>query len=171
MKAEKQFLLDEINVQMQKSPTFLIAKYEKMTANRANEFRRDLRKYGAGMEIVRKRMLVKAARTAEQQLTLEQLPGHISLIFMGEDPLEATKAIFQYSEQNDNCLQVLGARFEGHLINAADVKRLSELPSKPQLRAQFLGLLEAPMGSTLAVMDALVSSIVYCLDNKAKESQ
>jgi large subunit ribosomal protein L10 len=52
------------------------------------------------------------------------------------------------------------------MYNAADVEIMSQLPSKDVMRAQFLGLLEAPMAQTLAVMEALISSVVYCLDNK-----
>jgi large subunit ribosomal protein L10 len=36
------------------------------------------------------------------------------------------------------------------------------------MRAQFLGLLEAVPAQTLGVMDALLTSVVYCLDNKSK---
>jgi large subunit ribosomal protein L10 len=32
-----------------------------------------------------------------------------------------------------------------------------------------LAVLEAPLSQTLAVMEALLSSVVYCLDNKAKQ--
>ena len=48
--------------------------------------------------------------------------------------------------------------------------RLSLTASKDEMRAQFLGLLEAPLAQTLAVMDAVLSSVVYCLDNKSKEA-
>ena len=45
---------------------------------------------------------------------------------------------------------------------------MSKLPSKDEMRAQFLGTLEAPMAQTLAVMDALLTSVVHCLNNKVQ---
>ena len=35
-------------------------------------------------------------------------------------------------------------------------KQISKLPGKDEMRAQFLGLLEAPMAQTLAVMEAVI---------------
>ncbi len=172
MKAEKQLLLDEIKVQLTHKPSFLIAQYEKLTANKANEFRREMKKYGVHLEMMRKRMLLKAAENATAaKLSIDLLPGHIGIIFINNDPVEATKAVLQFSSSNDNCLKLLGAQVDGQLVNASDVKRLSELPSKPQMRAQFLGLLEAPMAETLAIFEALLSSVVYCLDNKVQNEQ
>lgn len=170
MKHEKQLLLDEIKVRIQESPSYLIAQYAKLTANKANEFRRQMAKIGVDFEVVRKRVLVKAAENAGISLEVDALPGHIGIILPKSDPVEATKAVLQYSSSNENCFQLLGGRVEGLLVDAQDMKRLSELPTKPEMRAQFLGLLEAPMAQTLAVMDALLSSVVYCLDNKSKDA-
>ena len=64
-------------------------------------------------------------------------------------------------------MNVLTGYMDGKLYNAEEVKTLSELPSKDELRAQFVGLLEAPMGQTLGVFDALLTSVIHCLNNKA----
>ena len=171
MKHEKQLLLDEIKVHIQDSPSYLIAQYAKLSANKANDFRRQMAKIGVDFEVVRKRVLVKAASQAGIELTVDSLPGHIGIIMPRNDPIEATKAVLQYSDSNEGCFQLLGGRVDGLQVGAADMKRLSELPSKLEMRAQFLGLLEAPLAQTLAVMDALLSSVVYCLDNKSKDSE
>lgn len=170
MKHEKQLLLDEIKAQIAQSPSYLLTQYFKLSANKANEFRREMAKIGVNFEVVRKRVLVKAAENAGIALTLDNLPGHIGIIMPKNDPIEATKAVLQYSESHDNCFQLLGGKVEGHLIGLEDMKRLAKLPAKREMQAQFLGLLEAPMSQTLAVMDALLSSVVFCLDNKSKEA-
>lgn len=170
MKHEKQLLLNEIQVHIQESPSYLIAQYAKLSANKANDFRRQMAKIGVNFEVVRKRVLVKAAASAGISLSVDHLPGHIGLLLPTSDPIEATKAVLQYSDSNDKCFELLGGRVEGLHIGKEDMVRLSLLPAKPEMRAQFLGLLEAPMAQTLAVMDAVLSSVVYCLDNKSKEA-
>ncbi len=170
MKHEKQLLLDEIQGQVQHAPSYFIAQYAKLSANKANEFRRQMAKIGVDFEVVRKRVLVKAAAVAGIELSVDQLPGHIGLILPKNDPVEASKAVLQYSETNDNCFKLLGGKVDGIHVGAHDMKRISELPTKPVMQAQFLGLLEAPLAQTLAVMDALLSSVGYCLDNKSKDA-
>ncbi len=46
MKQEKQLLLDEIKDRSQHAPSYLIAQYAKLSANKANEFRRQMAKIG-----------------------------------------------------------------------------------------------------------------------------
>lgn len=169
MREEKQLLLDEVKNQIDSYPSFLIMRYLGLSANTANEFRRDVLKRGGTVEVMRKRILLKAANAAGVQLDLKALPGHIGLVFTGEDPIETTKLVFKYSEDTDKKIEVIGGRFEGQLYSGEDVEKLSKLPSKDEMRAQFLGTLEAPMAQTLAVMEALLTSVVYCLDNKSKQ--
>jgi large subunit ribosomal protein L10 len=49
------------------------------------------------------------------------------------------------------------------------VELISKLPTLLEMRAQFLGLLEAPMTQTLGTIQAMLTSVIYCLDNKAKK--
>ena len=171
MKREKELFLDEISSQVAEKPTFVITQYKKLTANQANKFRREVSKFGANFEVVKKRMLVKASEKIGVTIDEKTLDGHIGVLFTGEDPVEATKAIIDFSKDNDDCFDLVGARVEGALISKEDVHALSKIPPKDQLRAQFLGLLEAPMAETLGVMDALLSSVVYCVDNKINKAE
>ena len=48
------------------------------------------------------------------------------------------------------------------------MKMLSTLPSKDELRSQFIGLLEAPMVQTVSLLDNVISSLVTALEEKRK---
>ena len=41
-----------------------------------------------------------------------------------------------------------------------------KLPAKDEMRAQLLGLFEAPMSQTLSTMESLLTSVMHCLENK-----
>jgi large subunit ribosomal protein L10 len=169
MRNEKQLLKQEIKDKIDRYNSFVIMQYSRLTANTANDFRREIGKMGGDVEIVRKRVLLKAAKDAGIELDLSSLEGHVGLVFLGQDPIETTKTVFKFSQDRDKVIQVLGGRFEGQLYGGEDVEKLSKLPSRDEMRAQFLGLLEAPMAQTLAVVEAVLASVVYCLDNKAKQ--
>jgi large subunit ribosomal protein L10 len=171
MKSEKQILLDEIQGLIAHAGSFVIAQYGKLSANKANEFRKELAKVGANFEVVRKRVFIKAAESTGLNIDIDTIPGHIGIIFTESDPIEATKAVLKYSESNDKVFELKGAKFEGKLISAEQIVEISKLPGKDQMRAEFLGLLEAPMAQTLAVLDAVLSSVVYCLENKSNENK
>lgn len=169
MRQEKQLLLDEIKHQIDKYGSFVIMRYLGVKANTANAFRKDVANMGGNLEVVRKRVLIKAAEAAGVTLDLDALEGHIGLVFTGTDPLETAKVVFKYSKETNAAITVIGGRIDGQLYGATDVEMLSKLPGKDEMRAQLLGTLEAPMAQTLAVMDALLTSVAYCLDNKSKQ--
>lgn len=169
MRREKQLLLDEVKGQIERFNSFVIMSYTGITANAANDFRRQIANNGGSLEIVRKRILMKAAQAAGVSLDLEALPGHIGLVFAGKDPLETTKLVFKFRQEVGQGIEVVGGRFDGQLYSGPDMEALSKLPSKDEMRAQFLGTLEAPMAQTLAVMDALLTSVAHCLENKCQK--
>jgi large subunit ribosomal protein L10 len=171
MRHEKQLLLDEIKNKIVESKSFILTRYNKMKANSAWDFRGTIAKVGGDYEVVRKRILIKAAAEAGINLDINNLEGHIGVVFPGSDPIETTKVVFQYGQNNEKAVEVLGAHLDGRLYLAKDVETLSKLPGKNEMRSQLLGLFEAPMAQTLAVMEALLTSVIYCLDNKGKEEK
>lgn len=170
MRQEKQLLLDEIKGQIDQNNTFLIMRNHGIEANKANEFRDGLAKSGGQVEVVRKRIMIKAAKAAGVELDIKALTGHIGLIFAGKDPLETLKEAFKFSQENNKTIEIIGGQFEGKLHTAEQMEMLSKLPNLDGMRAELLSVLEAPLSNTLSVMNAIVASVVYCLDNKVKQS-
>ncbi|MGR3973195.1 MAG: 50S ribosomal protein L10 [Candidatus Rhabdochlamydia sp.] len=167
MRQEKQLLLDDIRDRISESKGFVLTRYNKMDPNLAAKFRFDLMKSGGEFEVIRKRILIKAASGAGLSLERSSLEGHIGIVFATQDLLETVKSVFQFKQGSQNAIDVLGGRFEGLLYSAEDMEALSKLPSKPEMQAQLLGLLEAVPSQLLGVIDALLSSVPHCLDNKS----
>jgi large subunit ribosomal protein L10 len=167
MRPEKKLLSTGIKDKIGASKGFLLARYAKMDPNVACKFRFALHKTGGDFEILRKRILMKAAEAAGCPLDKTLLGGHIGIIFAADDLLGTAKTVFKFKEEHNELLEVIGGRFEGQLYSAKDVEALSKLPTKDEMRAQFLGLLEAVPSATLGVIDALLTSVVHCLENKS----
>src|SRR6185436_13335362 len=89
------------------------------------------------------------------------LEGHLGVVYLGQDPIETTKAVFKFSQDRNQVVLVNAAQLEGKIYNSKDAEALSKLPGKNEMRAQLLSIFEAPMAQTLAVMDAILSSVVY----------
>jgi len=169
MKPEKQLLLDEVKGQFKQHSAYMILRYQGLNANMANTFRGEIAKLGGNFEVVRKRLLLKAADSMGVKLDLETLAGHIGLVFTGEDPIETAKTIFRFSQENEKSLDIIGGRLEGQFYDGAQIEMLSKLPGRDEMRAQLLATFEAPLSQTLAVIEALLTSIPHCLENKSKQ--
>ena len=169
MREEKQLLLDEITDKINDSTGFIVANYQEFTSARAREFRDAITEAGGDFEVVRKRVFLKAAETLGLKFELSQLNGHIGLIFANEDSTRLAKGAVKYSEDNSDCINVLGGKIDDQQCSAEDIIALAKLPSIDELRAQIVGLLAAPMGQTVAVLQSVLTSVLYCMEEKSKQ--
>lgn len=171
MREEKTLLLKEIKDQIDTFGSFVIMSYTGFTANSANAFREEVAKVGGSVEMVPKRVLMKAAEASGVSLDTIELPGHISLVFAGPEPFETAKLVFKFNKENGKKFTVIGGKFEGEVYNGDQVEALSNLPSKDEMRSQILGLFEAPMAQTLSTMEAILCSVIYALEEKVKKEE
>lgn len=169
MRKEKQLLIDEIVDQIEDANGFVVMSYEKIGANQNFDFRSSVREAGGNFMIVKKRVFAKALEGKDYSFNKDELPGHVALMLAGEDVVAATKAACDFAKGNKNLVEILGGLIEGSKCSSQDVVRISKLPGRDQMRSEFLGLLTAPMSQTLSVMDALLTSVPHCLENKANK--
>lgn len=166
---EKQLLLDEITQKIDPSVGFILTSYSTINANAMADFREKLVSAGGSFFAVKKRVFRKAAQAMDLKYELGELEGHLGLVVVEGSFLDATKALCAFSGENKEAIKILGGHFEGKKCSAGDVEQISKLPNQAEMRAQFLGLLEAPMSQTLATLEAIITSVIYCLDNKTKK--
>jgi large subunit ribosomal protein L10 len=151
------------------APSFIITRYKKLNPNVSSAIRKQLAAQGASMEVVRKRLLQKALEKVGVQRPRQELPGHISVVFMGGDPVATTKVLFQFIQENEDVITVLKGKLDGAVVSAEDVNMLSKLPGELEMRAQLIGVLQAPLTQTLGVMEALLSGVPSCLLQKSEK--
>lgn len=105
------------------------------------------------------------------KIDISHLKGNVGFVVATDNFLETTKELYNFKSDNKDLLEVLGGHYEGSFCSSSQVEMISKLPSLPEMRAQFLGTLEAPLSHTLGVVEAILTSVIYCLDNKAKDQQ
>lgn len=169
MRAEKQLLLDEIKEKIDKSSGFIALKYTNFTSARAREFRDKIVEAGGEFEVVRKRVFLKAAELANITFKEDDLEGHVGIAFAETDITQVAKSAVKYGEDTDQSISVLAGHIDGQPQSAEDVIAIAKLPSLPELRALFVGLLEAPMSQTVQVLNCALTGLLHCLEEKAKK--
>jgi large subunit ribosomal protein L10 len=165
MSAEKQALLDEVKEKIDLEDGFILASYDKLSANAVAGMRESFIKAGGDMFIVKKRIFAKAASEKKVEYSLDELEGHVFLAMAKGNFPAMAKEVFK-AVKSTKAVKVLGGYFEEKKCAASEVEQISNLPSLDEMRAQIIGLLEAPMSQSLATIDAVLSSVMHCIDNK-----
>lgn len=170
MREEKQLLLDEIKEKIEGATGFVALSYKNFTSARAREFRDKVAGMGGEFEIVRKRVFIKAAETMGIPFNVKAMTGHVGVIFAhNDDATVLIKGAVKFGEDNDSAVTVLAGHIDGAICTAEDVEAIAKLPGINELRAQFLGLIEAPMAQNAQVIQAVLASVLYCFEEKSKQ--
>ncbi len=153
MRAEKQFLVDEVAAQLATSNYLLIANFTGVTVEDATKVRTQLREHGAEYHVVKNSILTIAAKQANLPDSSQQLVGHTALVTGGKNPTGVAKVLVTFFKDFSK-LEVKAGVLDSKILTKAEVEALSKLPSLDGIRAQLLSLLSTPASSLVRLLDA-----------------
>jgi large subunit ribosomal protein L10 len=78
-----------------------------------------------------------------------------------------SKTLIKFADSNDK-LAIKGGMFEGRLMDIAGVKVLSQMPSKPELQAKLLAMINAPATQLLRTIQEPGAQMVRLLESLRK---
>lgn len=171
MRAEKNQLVQEIqNLAGLATGLFLIG-YKGLTAAEFEELRGELNKVGAQCHVIPNRLFKRAMKeNGVEAMDDYEVKLDNAMICGGDDVVAVAKVIKTFSKAHENA-PIRAGLIEDRLCSAQEVEQLAELPSKEALQAQLLGVLQAPAGQFVRVLNAKVASVVYALSAYLKEKE
>lgn len=131
----------------------ILVDYRGLTVKEMQGMRAKLREVGAEVRVYKNTLTARALIELEYPSMDEMLEGPTAFVFAGDEPVAPSKAIFDYAKEH-KALEVKGGLFEGHVVAAADVKRLASLPSREILIAQIMGALQSPVRNFMYLCNA-----------------
>ena len=99
----------------------------------------------------------------------EMLIGPVGLGFCRQNITGVAKAVTDYAKKNET-LAVKGGVMGDQVIDEAAIKSLANLPSIEVLRAQLLGLINAPASQLVGVVAGGVRQLVNVVNAYAEEN-
>ena len=144
---------------LERSTITVTADYTGISVNEMVHLRRQLRASGVEFTIIKNTLMGLAADAANRPLVKDIVQGPTAVAFGYEDPLDVAKAITDFVRINRSVLAVRGAIMgDGPVMSPAEVTRLASLPPRPQLIANLLGQLQAPIQRLLGVLNGPLQS-------------
>ena len=134
------------------SGAVVVTHYLGLTVAEMTDLRGRLRKEGAQIKVVKNRLAQKALDGAGGDAGHALFKGPVAIAY-GPDPVSAAKVVTQYAKDNEKFTVVGGLLGEVVLTQDA-VKSLATLPSLDQIRAQLIGLIQAPATKVAGVLQA-----------------
>ena len=167
MRAEKKYLIDEVETHLKKSDYVILANYNGMTVADAAELRKRLSAEKAEYHVVKNSSLRVAAKSLGLPDIEGALIGPTAIVVGGRNYAGVAKVLKQFFKEKQK-IEVKAAVLSKKLISSKDVSRLADMPSLDVLRAQLLGLLNQPASMFVRVINAVPQGLVNVLQAKVR---
>lgn len=166
-RSQKEKLIASLNKTFQSSSLVVVTKQAGLTVAEITDLRRQMRAAGAGLKIAKNRLARRALEGTKFQKLSDMFKGPTALAY-SHDPVAAAKIAVEFANKNDK-LTIVGGSLGERMLDVAAVKALATLPSLPEMRARFLGLLSAPATRLATVIRAPAAQIARVIDARAKK--
>ena len=170
MRAEKKYLIDEVQVHLKKSDYVILANFTGVTVADAADLRQKLAAEKAEYHVVKNSSLRVAARSLGLPDIEAQLIGPTAIIVGGKNSAGVAKILKQFFKDKQK-VEVKAGVLGKKLISAKQVEQLADLPSLESLRAQLLGLLNQPASSFVRIINAVPQGLVNVLQAKVRAAE
>jgi len=155
MRAEKQYLIAEVDTHLKKSDYVILANFTKVTVADTADLRKLLAKENAEFHVVKNSSLRVAAKALGLPDVEAALTGPTAVIVGGRNSAGVAKILKKFFEDKQKLEIKLGV-LDRKLVSRDDLRAIADLPSFDALRAQFLGLLTSNAAAFVRVLDAKV---------------
>jgi large subunit ribosomal protein L10 len=161
-RAEKATELAELEAAFKSADTAVLVDYKGVTVPQVTELRRQVRAAGGKYRVVKNSLALRAAK-GTSIATLEKLfAGTTAVVYTGKDPVAMAKALTTFAKATP-ALTIKGAVVQGQAVAPKAVDDLASMPSKPELYAKLLFVLNAPAQQFVTVLAAVPRSLMNVL--------
>ena len=154
-KEQKQRDLEALAQQFQAASAGMLVGFKKLTVAKDQELRRQLREAGARYSVVKNTLARKAAEGTPFEQAADHFKGVTALALAEGDPVQLSKAITKFVRENPEVFTFKAGVVEGRVVALKDVEAIATLPSKEELIAKIMFLINAQAQRLATVIGAV----------------
>jgi len=168
-KERKQEVLATYDEWLKKSQSVILVEYTGAKMKDLDGIRAKVRESGGEFHVLKNTLARRAFAANGMELPKDYLVKSTAVSFAFSDPASTAKALTEAMKGKD-FVKVKGGFMSGQALSAAQVKALSDMPPLPVVRAQLLGVLQAPAGKlvrTIAEPARGLAAVIKAFAEKA----
>jgi large subunit ribosomal protein L10 len=159
---DKEQLVQEYTAGLAEAPHAFLLGYKGITVPQVTELRNKVRESGGQYVVVKNTLALRAIDGEALAQLKEHFTGPTAVAY-GKDPVALAKALTDFAKDVP-VLQFKAGLVEGRAIAADQIKDIASLPSREELIAKLLFLLQSPITGLARVLTAVPQSFVMVLD-------
>jgi large subunit ribosomal protein L10 len=152
---QKQRDLEALSQQFQAATAGMLVGFTKLTVSKDQELRNRLREAGASYTVVKNTLARRAAEGTPFAGAAEHFKGVTAIALAEGDPVALSKAVSKFARENPDVFTFKAGVVEGRVVALADVEAIATLPSKEELVAKIMFLINAQAQRLVTVISAV----------------
>lgn len=164
-------IIEDLKKDIAKSNTLFVIQHSGLSSVQMTLLRNSLKINQSQVLVTKNTLISRALKDSKFERLIPLVKGPTGLVFGIQDITVISKLLTKFVKENQK-LNIPGAMFEGALLSADDIQRISSLPSREGLYAQVVCALKAPFAGLVFTLKGNLSKLAVVLnqikDKKAK---
>ena len=149
---QKKEEVSKLAKKMKEAKIILLTDYRGINVADVTELRAELRKSNSEYKVIKNNITKRALAEAGIEGLDELLEGPTAVIMNSEDYLDAAKAIYNFSKDNE-FYKIKGGVIDGKVMTAEEIITLAKLPSRETLLSMLAGALLGNISKLAVALD------------------
>ena len=169
-RAKKVEQVEKLSSDLKNVSSVIVATYTKLTVAQDFELRKVLRTSGAKYRVVKNTLAERAAKDTKIAEALKNLEGVTSIAYTEGDPVALAKVLSKYAKDNPEFTFKAGV-VEGRVISIKEIESLATMPSKEEIYAKLLFMLNAPATRLATAIGAVGRNLAVVVNQGVQEKK
>ena len=169
-KEDKKKDLESLRQDLNEAKNLFVTGYEKLRVDQDFELRKAVRGAGGKYRVIKNNLAELASEGTPSEPVLKGLRGMTSMAYTDQDPVALAKALTAYAKANPSFTFKAGI-VEGRVIDIKAINDLATMPSKEQIFAKLLYLINAPAQRLVTTINAVGRNLAVVVDQGVKENK
>ena len=167
---EKHQQAKDLHEELKNSRSVFLTGFEGLTVAQDTDLRTQISKTGARYKVVKNSIIERAAAGTEAEPATKELRGTTSLAYTADDPVSLAKILVDYAKENP-ALVFKAGMVEGRVVSMAEVEFIAALPSREDLFAKVLYVINSPAQQLATAISAVGRDLARVIQQAVKEEK
>ena len=169
-KSDKEKDLEALKKDFEKAQNVFVTGFEKLTVQQDFDLRKTIRGAGGNYKVIKNNLAEKAAQGTPVEGIMGNLAGMTTLAYTSKDPVDRAKALTPYAKANPSFTFKSGL-VEGRVIDVKSIQQLAALPSREEILAKVLFLIQASAQRLVTAINGVGRNLAVVVDQGVKEGK
>lgn len=156
---QKKAIVAEVADVASSAHSAVAAEYRGLTVENLTQLRKDARKNGVYLRVVKNTLARRAVADTEFECMQEGLTGPLVLAFSQEDPGAAARVIDDFVKDHDDLI-VKMVSISGKLLDPSEIKTLAKMPTYEQAISMLMATMKAPVQKLATTLNEVPGKLV-----------